>query len=53
MIPRLMFSRLLEKTPSRSKPELASFRTATRVVNQDGVEVMRFVSIVLIKRRPL
>jgi acyl dehydratase len=44
--------RILEKTPSRSKPDLGSFRTQTEVTNQDGVPVMRFTSIVLIRRRP-
>lgn len=44
--------RILEKTPSRSKPEIGSFRTQTEVTNQDGVAVMRFTSIVLIRRRP-
>ena len=43
---------IIEKTPSRSKPDLGSFRTRTSVTNQDGVEVMRFISIVLIRRRP-
>jgi acyl dehydratase len=43
---------ILEKTPSRSKPEMGSFRTRTTVTNQDGVPVMTFVSIVLIRRRP-
>ena len=43
---------ILEKTPSRSKPEIGSFRTRTRVTNQDGVDVMTFTSIVLIRRRP-
>jgi acyl dehydratase len=43
---------ILEKTPSRSKPEIGSFRTRTTVTNQDGVPVMTFVSIVLIRRRP-
>jgi len=43
---------ILEKTPSRSKPEIGSFRTRTTVTNQDGVPVMTFVSIVLIQRRP-
>ena len=43
---------LLEKTPSRSKPDLGSFRTETVVTNQHGERVMRFVSIVLIRRRP-
>jgi acyl dehydratase len=44
--------RILEKTPSRSKPEIGSFRTQTEVTNQDNVPVMRFTSIVLIRRRP-
>jgi acyl dehydratase len=43
---------ILEKTPSRSKPEIGSFRTRTTVTNQDGVPVMTFISIVLIRRRP-
>jgi len=44
--------RIIEKTPSRSKPEIGSFRTQTIVTNQDGVPVLRFTSIVLIRRRP-
>jgi acyl dehydratase len=44
--------RILDKTPSRSKPEIGSFRTETTVINQDEVPVMRFTSIVLIRRRP-
>lgn len=43
---------VLDKTPSRSKPDLGSFRTETVVTNQDGVDVMRYTSIVLIRRRP-
>jgi acyl dehydratase len=43
---------ILEKIPSRSKPEIGSFRTRTTVTNQDGDTVMTFVSIVLIRRRP-
>ena len=43
--------RILEKRPSRSKPEIGSFRTETIVTNQDDVAVLRFVSIVLIRRR--
>ena len=43
---------IVEKTPSRSKPEMGSFRTETIVTNQDDVPVMRFTSIVLIRRRP-
>jgi acyl dehydratase len=44
--------KIVDKTPSRSKPEIGSFRTETTVTNQDGVPVMRFTSIVLIRRRP-
>jgi acyl dehydratase len=43
---------ILEKTPSRSKPEMGSFRSAMTVTNQDDQEVMTFTSIVLIRRRP-
>ena len=45
--------KIIEKTPSRSKPEIGSFRTETTVTNQDAVPVMRFTSIVLIRRRPI
>ena len=44
--------KIIEKTPSRSKPEIGSFRTETIVTTQDEVPVMRFTSIVLIRRRP-
>ena len=44
---------ILEKTPSRSKPEIGSFRTATVVTNQHGEPVMKFTSIVLMRRRPV
>ena len=43
---------IIDKTPSRSRPDIGSFRTETIVSNQDGVDVMRFTSIVLIRRRP-
>lgn len=43
---------IVDKTPSRSKPELGTIRTQTTVTNQDGVDVMRFTSIVLMRRRP-
>ena len=43
---------IIEKTPSRSKPEIGSFRTRTRVTNQDGADVLTFTSIVLSRRRP-
>lgn len=44
--------KILEKTPSRSKPQIGSFRTEMTVTNQDDVPVMRYTSIVLIARRP-
>ena len=44
--------KIVDKTPSRSKPHMGSFRTETTVTNQDEVPVMRFTSIVLIRRRP-
>ena len=44
--------RIFDKTPSRSKPELGTIRTETTVTNQDDVAVMRFTSIVLMRRRP-
>ena len=43
---------IIETTPSRSRPEMGSFRTRTTVTNQDEQIVMTFVSIVLIRRRP-
>jgi acyl dehydratase len=44
--------KIVDKTPSRSQPEIGSFRTETTVTHQHGVAVMRFTSIVLIRRRP-
>jgi acyl dehydratase len=41
---------IIEKTPSRSRPDMGSFRTAMTVTNQDDVPVMTFTSIVLIRR---
>ena len=46
-------SKIVEVRPSRSKPAIGSFRSATRVTNQDGVDVMTFTSIVLMQRRPV
>lgn len=43
---------IVDKTPSRSKPDIGSFRTRTTVSNQDGTPVMQFTSIVLMRRRP-
>ena len=45
-------ARIIDVTPSRSKPEIGSFRSATTVTNQDGVPVLTFTSIVLMRRRP-
>ena len=44
--------KIIEKTPSRSKPEIGSFRTETTVSNQNDEVVMTFTSIVLMRRRP-
>ncbi|HMC91495.1 MAG TPA: MaoC family dehydratase [Allosphingosinicella sp.] len=44
--------RIVDKRESRSKPDLGSFRTKTTVTNQDGVPVLTFTSIVLMRRRP-
>ena len=43
---------VVETTPSRSKPEIGTIRTQTVVTNQDDVPVMRFTSIVMMRRRP-
>ena len=45
-------SEIVEVTPSRSKPDIGSYRSQVIVFNQDDVPVMRFTSIVLIRRRP-
>ena len=45
-------SEIVEVTPSRSKPDIGSFRTLVTVFNQDDVAVLRFTSIVLMRRRP-
>lgn len=42
---------IIDKTPSRSRPEMGSFRTETIVSNQDGTAVLTFTSIVLIRRQ--
>ncbi len=44
--------RIVETRPSRSRPDIGSFRTETTVTNQHDVPVMRFTSIVLMRRRP-
>lgn len=47
-----VFGKILEKTPSRSRPEMGSFRAQNTVKNQHGEVVMTFISIVLMRRRP-
>ena len=42
---------LLSKQRSQSRPEMGSFRSTVRVINQDDVTVMTFVSIGLIRVR--
>ena len=42
---------LLDKTPSRSRPEMGSFRSEVKVFNQDHVLVATMKSIGLIRRR--
>jgi acyl dehydratase len=43
---------ILDKRASQSRPEMGSFRNSMAVFNQDGVKVMSFVSIGLIRTRP-
>jgi acyl dehydratase len=45
-------SEIIEKTPSRSRPEMGSFRSRLSAYNQDNVKVMSFLSIGLISTRP-
>jgi acyl dehydratase len=44
--------KVIEKTPSRSKPDLGSYRSEMTITNQHDEPVLRFTSIVLIRRRP-
>jgi acyl dehydratase len=43
---------IVETRPSRSKPEIGSFRSRCIVSNQHGEPVLTFTSIVLMRRRP-
>lgn len=43
---------ILDKRPSRSKPDIGSFRSRMTVFNQHDEPVMTMVSIGLIRRRP-
>lgn len=45
-------SEIVEVAPSRSKPDLGSFRSRVTVFNQADEPVMRMTSIVLVRRRP-
>ena len=45
-------SKIVETRPSRSKPEIGSFRSNVVVTNQHEVPVLSFTSIVLMRRRP-
>jgi acyl dehydratase len=45
-------SEVVEVRPSRSKPQIGSFRTQVSVFNQHDEPVLSFISIVLIQRRP-
>src|SRR5205085_8822834 len=44
--------KIVDKAPSRSRPEMGSFRSEMTVTNQDDQPVLTFISIVLIRRRP-
>ena len=44
--------KVIETTPSRSKPHIGVIRSENVVTNQDDVPVMRFISIVMMLRRP-
>ena len=44
--------KIVDKTPSRSKPDIGVIRSENTVTNQDDVPVMRFTSIVMMLRRP-
>lgn len=44
---------IVEKTPSRSRPEMGSFRSLIRVYNQDDMMVMKFISIGLVATLPI
>ena len=45
-------SKVIEVTPSRSKPEIGSMRSEVVVTNQADEPVMTFTSIVLMRKRP-
>jgi len=45
-------SEVIDKTPSRSRPEMGSFRSRATLINQDDVAVMTVLSIGLVRTRP-
>jgi len=45
-------SEIIEVTPSRSKPDIGTFKSHLAVFNQEDVAVLRMKTIVLIRRRP-
>ena len=45
-------AKIIDKTPSRSKPEIGSMRSETIVTNQNDDVVMTLTTIVLMMRRP-
>jgi len=47
-----METELVEKTPSRSRPEMGSFRSKTTVFNQKDEPVLRYTTIALMATRP-
>src|SRR5260221_14128508 len=49
--PLTVAGRIVDKTPSRSRPEMGSFRTDTTVTTQHGAVASTFQSIALIRRR--
>jgi acyl dehydratase len=44
--------KIVDKTPSRSRPNIGVIRSENTVTNQDDVPVMRFTSIVMMLRQP-
>ncbi|PTS74986.1 acyl dehydratase [Sphingomonas sp. HMWF008] len=43
---------VIDKRASQSRPEMGSYRSRMKVINQDDVVVMTFISIGLIRTRP-
>jgi acyl dehydratase len=46
-------SELIEKIESRSRPEMGIMKWRTRVLNQDGEEVLSMTSVSMRRRRPI